>query len=85
MDSETTSHAENRRFASPYNINNEVRLRYIFFVFSEMQLILFLHSCYSKIEAAKVCIDKYFTIRTHNLSFFKHLPLDLMQSTSSTV
>ncbi|XP_017781335.1 PREDICTED: alpha-tocopherol transfer protein-like [Nicrophorus vespilloides] len=38
---------------------------------TELQLILFLHSCYYSIEATKKCIDYFYTARTHCPEFFK--------------
>ncbi|KAJ6634789.1 hypothetical protein Bhyg_13368, partial [Pseudolycoriella hygida] len=37
---------------------------------NELEIIVYLHSCYNSLEAAKVCIDTAFTIRTHCPDFF---------------
>ncbi|GAB0088704.1 alpha-tocopherol transfer protein-like [Sergentomyia squamirostris] len=37
---------------------------------SEMEAILFLHSCYYSLEQTKKTIDTYYTIRTHSPEFF---------------
>ncbi|GLG95800.1 Uncharacterized protein GBIM_02694 [Gryllus bimaculatus] len=38
----------------------------------DRELVLFLHSCYYRVEAAKVTADTYFTARTHLPEFFAH-------------
>ncbi|XP_059622662.1 retinol-binding protein pinta-like [Phlebotomus argentipes] len=37
---------------------------------SELEAILFVHSCYYSLEQAKKTIDTYYTIRTHSPEFF---------------
>lgn len=37
-----------------------------------METIVFLHSCYYSIENAKLCIDTYYTFRTHCPEFFEN-------------
>ncbi|GJQ85278.1 hypothetical protein Trydic_g23177 [Trypoxylus dichotomus] len=39
---------------------------------TELQLILFLHSCYYRIEATKACIETFCTVRTHCPEFFQN-------------
>lgn len=44
-------------------------LTYVLF-FSDEMIVLFLHSCYYKIEPTKNTIDNYFTIRTTATEIF---------------
>nr|XP_022907105.1 alpha-tocopherol transfer protein-like [Onthophagus taurus] len=37
---------------------------------NELQLILFLHSCYYKLEPTKTCIENFYTVRGHCPEFF---------------
>ncbi|KAK9754144.1 CRAL/TRIO domain [Popillia japonica] len=39
---------------------------------TELQLILFLHSCYYRIEPTKACIETFYTARTHCPEFFQN-------------
>lgn len=36
----------------------------------EFEMILFFHACECKVEATKVCIDNYYTVRTHCPEYF---------------
>lgn len=38
--------------------------------FAELEAIVFLYSCQNSMEAAKNCVDIYFTLRTHCKDFF---------------
>ncbi|KRT83098.1 hypothetical protein AMK59_3655, partial [Oryctes borbonicus] len=38
---------------------------------SEFQIIIFLHSCYYRIEPTKTCIETFYTVRAHCPEFFK--------------
>lgn len=40
------------------------------FVYIELEAIVILHSCRNSMEAAKICVDTYFTMRTHCKDFF---------------
>lgn len=37
---------------------------------ADAELALFLHSCYYRLEPAKVALDTYFTVRTHAPELF---------------
>lgn len=47
-----------------------MRLIQIINIFSDEDLILFLHSCFFRIEPTKTTIDSYFTLRTHSPELF---------------
>ncbi|GJQ85279.1 hypothetical protein Trydic_g23178 [Trypoxylus dichotomus] len=39
---------------------------------SEFQIIIFLHSCYYRMEPTKICIETFYTARVHCPEFFKN-------------
>lgn len=41
-----------------------------FINFSDEEVVLFLHSCYYRLEATKTTIENFFTIRTHAPEIF---------------
>lgn len=47
-----------------------IKRRTLFLLSLELEVILFLHSNYNKVEATKVTIDNYYTCRTHMTMFF---------------
>ncbi|EFA00459.2 alpha-tocopherol transfer protein [Tribolium castaneum] len=51
----------------------------------EMQIIMALHSCYYRIEAAKITIDNYFTIRDVCPELFESLDRDGIKRVSSAL
>lgn len=36
----------------------------------ELEALIFLYACHNSVEKAKVCLDTYFTCRTHCPEFF---------------
>jgi hypothetical protein len=59
----------------------------VFFVFTDEQLILFLHCCQSRLEECKKVIEAYYTIRTHAPELFaeRDPKSDSIQQTLSTL
>lgn len=39
-------------------------------IISDEHLVLFLHSCFYRLEPAKLTIESYFTLRTHSPELF---------------